>query len=132
MTDIMLKAGYFTREDLMCRCGCKRFNYDTNFLFRLLGFRTDFGKPLTATSGGRCVKHNLDEGGVATSLHQCETKPATAVDVTAGTPSQNEELYKAACASGVFNEVEWHKNDGQNFVHLGWDKKQVGNDFKII
>lgn len=132
MTDIMLKAGYFTKEDMTCRCGCGRFSMDTNFMFRLLGFRVDFGKPLYVNCGGRCKKHNKDVGGVPTSLHECETKQACAADVTAGTPAQNKELYKAACVSGLFNEVEWHKTDGQNFVHLGWDKKQVGNDFKII
>ena len=132
MTAISLSTNLFTKEDMTCRCGCGRYNMDTNFLFRLLGFRVDYGKPMCINSGGRCVKHNRDEHGVEKSLHECETKPATAVDASAGTPAQNEELYKAACVSGLFNEVEWHKTDGLNFVHLGWDKRQIGNDFKII
>ena len=134
MTAIVLSTTLITKEEMTCRCGCGRYNMDTNFLFRLLGFRVDFGKPLAYSCGGRCIKHNHDVKGVATSLHECETKPATAADASAGTPAQNLELYKAACISGLFNEVELHtpKGDGQNFVHLGWDKKQTGNDFKII
>ena len=120
---------HFTIKDLTCRCGCGRYKFEDSFLVRLEAFRLSYGDPLVITCGGRCVKHNKEVGGVPTSLHQCETKPASAVDTTG---ADCQEIYKAACLSGLSNEVEWHKTDGKNFVHLGYDAKQKGKDFKII
>ena len=128
MTAILVPIKNFVKEDFMCKCGCGRFNMDENFLIRYQAFRLIHGKPLTPTSGGRCITWNKHEGGVKTSLHQCETKKATATDTT----GDCAKIYKDACACGLFNEVEWHKNDGKNFVHLGWDPNQKGTDFKII
>lgn len=129
MTKPVVEINNFTKEELTCRCGCGRYNMDNNFLIRLQAFRLKYNKPLVITCGGRCIKHNKEVKGVPTSLHQCQTKKATAVDVTGDSV---QSLYQEACLSGLFNEVEWHKTDGLNFVHLGWDAKQVGNDFKII
>lgn len=129
MTNPTVKIENFSIEnELSCRCGCKRYSYSDEFLIRLQAFRYKYGKSLSITSGGRCLKHNISEGGVVTSLHECQTKKASATDVTGDCKS----IYQDACLSGLFNEVEWHKNDGKNFVHLGWDSKQKGTDFKII
>lgn len=81
------------------------------------------------TSGGRCKKNNENAGGVITSLHQCETKKASAVDVTGDTCYN---IFTDATLSGLFNEVEWHKTDGKNFVHLGYDPNQKGTSYKTI
>ena len=110
--------------ELRCRCGCGRYNFDTEFLIRLQAFRYMLGKGLTVTSGGRCKQHNKNEGGVDTSCHQCETKKATAVDVT---NSNCREIYERACECKLFNEVIWYER--KNFVHLGLDRKQKGNYF---
>lgn len=129
MNELIIKVKYFTEKELACRCGCKRLNYNLDFLFRLLGFRVYFGQPLIVTSGCRCKKHNSEVGGVPNSLHECEDKEASAIDVTS---KNNEELFKKACACGLFNEIEWHKTDGKNFIHLGYDKNQKGNHFVVI
>jgi len=128
MTPITAKILNFRKEDFTCRCGCGRYNMDDNFLVRLQAFRLLHGLPLYPTSGGRCITLNVHEGGVKTSLHQCETKKATATDVTGNC----EKIYRDACICGLFNEVEWHKTDKKNFVHLGWDPNQKGTDYKII
>lgn len=114
--------------ELTCRCryGCRRFNYSTEFLVRLQAFRYMLGVGLTITGPGRCIKHNADEGGEPTSLHICEGKQATAIDVT---NSNCKNIYEKACSCGLFNEVIWYKK--KNFVHLGLDKKQNGNYFHI-
>lgn len=114
--------------ELTCRCGCKRYNYDNEFLIRLQAFRYMLGKGLTVTGPGRCIKHNADPsvGGTPTSLHICEGKAATAIDVSNGNV---QEIYTKACACGLFNEVIWYKK--KNFVHLGLDRKQKGNYFHI-
>lgn len=113
--------------ELMCRCGCGRYNYDDEFLIRLQAFRYILNKPLTVTGGGRCIKHNSDEGGVDTSCHQCETKKATAVDVT---NSNCLEVFKQACSSKLFNEVIYYEK--KNFVHLAFDKNQKGDYFTKV
>ena len=130
MTYIQLTTEpYLKKEELTCKCGCNRFNYDKNFLIKWIALRITFGYAIAITSGGRCVKHNQAEGGVTKSLHECETKKATATDCTS---QKNDLLYVTACTCGLFNEVEWHKRDGKDFLHIGCDPKQVGNAFRII
>lgn len=128
MTQITVPIKNFTKEELTCRCGCGRYNYDTEFLIRLQAFRYMLNIGLTVTGPGRCKKHNASPavGGAANSLHICEGKAATAADVT---NSNCENIYKKACASGLFNEVIWYKK--KNFVHLGLDRNQKGNFFQI-
>ncbi len=117
----------FTEAELSCRCGCHRLNYDDNFLVLLQAFRLIYGKPLVVTSGCRCTNHNKNVGGVITSLHECQTKKASACDVTG---SNVKEIFEKAKAFGGFNEVIYYQS--KNFVHLGYDPKQKGNYFAII
>lgn len=126
MTAVTVIIQNFTREELECHC-CHKFNVDTEFLVRLQAFRYMLKKPLTVTCAGRCKKHNKEVGGVDTSCHQCETKKATAADVT---NSNCNEIYTLACKSGLFNEVILYKS--KNFVHLGLDRNQKGNYFEIL
>lgn len=116
----------FTKEELQCRCGCKRYNVDNEFLIRAQAFRYMLGLMMTVTSCGRCVKHNREVGGAATSCHECETKCATAMDFFC---SNMKKAYDLACSSGLFNEVIWYTK--KNFIHIGLDRKQKGNYFSI-
>ena len=79
---ITVRIKNFTKNELSCRCTCKMFNMDEEFLTRLQAFRYILNMPMTITSAGRCKAHNKAVGGVDTSCHQCETKKATAVDFT--------------------------------------------------
>lgn len=117
----------FTENELSCRCGCHRLNYDDNFLVLLQAFRLIYGKALIPTSGCRCAKHNLNVGGVTTSLHQCETQKASACDVTG---DNVKDIFEKAKVFGGFNEVIYYPK--KNFVHLGLDKNQKCNYFAII
>lgn len=110
--------------ELQCRCGCKRFNYDEAFLICLQAYRYLLNQGMNVTSGGRCIKHNANEGGVSTSLHICEGKKATALDFWC---KNMAEAYKKACNCGLFNEVIWYKS--KNIIHIGRDPKQNGNYF---
>ena len=118
-----VKIEHFTDVELECRC-CGKLNYSEEFLIRLQAFRYMLGKGLTVTSPCRCIENNQRAGGELTSLHECETKQASAIDVT---NSNCEEIYIKACKCGLFNEVIWYKK--KNIVHLGLDKKQTGNFF---
>ena len=115
----------FTENELKCRCGCGRLNYDNEFLIRVQAFRYMLGRAMTVTSGGRCVKHNKAEGGELTSCHECETKKATALDFTC---KDLQQAYFLACDCGLFNEVIHYIHKG--FIHLGLDRKQKGNYFE--
>lgn len=126
MTKISIELQNFTKEELKCKCGCGRFNVDTEYLIRLQAYRYLLGLKMNVTSCCRCIKHNKNEGGVETSLHQCETKPTTAVDFYC---SDMNKAYELACKSGLFNEVIWYKS--KNFIHIGLDRKQSGNYFVI-
>lgn len=123
---IKVTINNFTESELACRCGCKRLNYDDDFLVRLQAFRLFYKKPLFPTSGCRCVQHNKNVGGVSTSLHQCQTKKAMACDVTS---SNVKDIFEKAKAFGVFNEVIYYQK--KNIVHLGYDPNQKGNYFVI-
>lgn len=108
---------------LACRCGCKRFNMMPRFLIGYQAFRYVYDKGMNPTSGCRCKKHNKDVGGVDTSLHECETKAASAIDTTSANP---EDLYNKAAKfakdTGLFNEVIYYKS--KKMVHLGYDPKK--------
>lgn len=114
----------FSFDELKCRCGCNRYNMDTEFLIRLQAYRYMLGISMVVTSGGRCIKHNKNVGGEANSCHQCETKAATATDFYC---TNMQKAYDLACKSGLFNEVIWYK--GKHFIHLGLDRKQKDNYF---
>lgn len=114
----------FTEDELKCRCGCGRLNYDNEFLIRVQAYRYLLKRPMKVTSGGRCVKHNKAEGGEPTSCHECETKKATALDFTC---KDLQQAYFLACDCGLFNEVICYISKG--FIHLGLDRKQKGNYF---
>jgi hypothetical protein len=124
----MIKAEIknFTKKELACRCGCGLLDYDDNFLVRLQAFRLILSEPLYPTSGCRCKRHNAYVGGVPNSLHEAETKPATAVDVA---NSNVKHVYETAINSRLFNEVILYKRKA--FVHLGYNPNQSGNYFKI-
>jgi uncharacterized protein YcbK (DUF882 family) len=116
----------FTGNELKCRCGCGRLNYDNEFLIRIQAFRYMLKRPMTVTSGGRCVKHNKEVGGEPTSCHECETKKATAIDFIC---NDLQQAYFLACDCGLFNEVIYYSKKG--FIHLALDRKQKDNYFLI-
>ena len=116
----------FSFDELKCRCGCGRYNVDTEFLIRAQAFRYMLGLAMTVTSCGRCIKHNKAVGGESTSCHICEGKAATAMDFYC---TNMKKAYELACSSGLFNEVIWYSK--KHFIHLGLDRKQKGNYFII-
>lgn len=114
----------FTEDELKCRCGCGRLNYDNEFLIRVQAYRYLLKRPMTVTSGCRCKKHNGSPavGGEPNSCHECTTKKATALDFTC---KDLQQAYFLACDCGLFNEVIHYI--GKGFIHLGLDRKQKGN-----
>ena len=126
MTQITVPIQKFTKDELKCRCGCNKYNVDTEFLIRAQAYRYMLGLCMTVTSCGRCFKHNKEVGGAVNSCHECTTKPATAMDFYC---SSNKKAYELACNCGLFNEVIWYK--AKNFIHIGLDRHQKDNYFTI-
>ena len=116
----------FTQEELQCKCGCKLFNIDNEFLIRLQAYRYLLGLVMIPTSACRCVKHNKNVGGEVNSCHESETKKGTAIDFYC---TSMQYAYDLACRCGLFNEVIWYKH--KRFIHLALDRKQKENYFVI-
>ena len=123
---ITVKIENFSKKELSCKCACKMYNMDEEFLIRLQSFRYILNMPMKITSAGRCKAHNKAVGGVDTSCHQCETKKATAVDFTC---RNLQFAYSLATKTELFNEIIWYKD--KNFIHLGLDKKQKYNYYVV-
>ena len=116
---ITVRIKNFNEKELSCKCACRMFNMDEEFLIRLQAFRYILNMPMTITSAGRCKAHNKAVGGVDSSCHQCETKKATAVDFTC---RDLHKAYELARRTELFNEIIWYQN--KNFIHLGLDRNQ--------
>ncbi len=126
---VLLRTQHFQDYELKCKCGCGKLNYDGLFLMKLEVFRDILSSRLKVTSGCRCLEHNRAVGGRKNSLHVCEGKVATAVDVCP-LDTDCRKVFVFAVKTGFFNEVIWYKN--KNFVHLGIDKKQKEPFYEII
>jgi hypothetical protein len=59
---------HFTDAELACKCGCG-MGLDRNFRKLLEEIRTEFGRPMTISSGARCTVHNRKIGGARGSAH---------------------------------------------------------------
>ncbi len=60
---------HFERAEFACKCGCGFDTVDAELLAILEDVRKHFGKPITVTSGCRCVHHNKTVNGAKQSQH---------------------------------------------------------------
>jgi len=61
---------HFERWEFACRCGCGLDTVDAELIAVLEDLRACLrGRPITITSGCRCLVHNLQEGGSPDSEH---------------------------------------------------------------
>ncbi|MFI3263340.1 MAG: D-Ala-D-Ala carboxypeptidase family metallohydrolase [Rikenellaceae bacterium] len=84
--------------------------------------RVKWGSPITVNSGYRSLELNKAVGGVATSQH---TK-GQAVDITAGSPAKNKELFDIIIASGFeFDQLIDERN--YTWLHLSYKNGNCRN-----
>ena len=88
---------YFSEKELMCKCGCKTYNFDKDFLDKLNHIRYNVGQPLIVTSGCRCKEHNKKVGGTEESSH---TK-GLAVDISCSDSVLRSKIIKQAINFGI-------------------------------
>ena len=49
----------FSVNEMKCHCGCGEDSMDMDFMDILQGIREDMQRPLSISSGARCIKHNM-------------------------------------------------------------------------
>jgi len=59
----------FSKKEFECKCGCGKVFVDINLIQALQTVRSQYGKQIKITSGYRCKKHNITEGGKPNSAH---------------------------------------------------------------
>ena len=82
--------------------------------------REQFGGPVLVNSGYRCLKHNLEVGGVVNSQHM----KGEAADITAGSPEENKRLAEILEQNGKYDQMikYLNKDGGIRFVHVSWKR----------
>lgn len=78
---------HFTLWEARCRDDCGLIILQVDLLVALDATRTEFGKPITVNSWGRCDHHNRAEGGKEDSYH----KNGRAIDLA---PEDITDLYE--------------------------------------
>ena len=117
-----MESKYFKREEFECKCGCGFNAVDVELLSVLERARVWFNKPITITSGNRCVQHNLLVGGAANSKHvkgiACDFKVA---DIHADRVAEYlEESYPNKYGIGRYDE-RTHLDIRSNIAR--WDNR---------
>ena len=114
-----MTGGYFTDDELRCKCGCRQLVLSPAFREHLNDLRESFGRPMIVNSCCRCFEHNQAIGGHPKSLHVCDksfhkTKGTCAVDIDTSSMSKDdrEKLIFLASAKG------WSVGLGKTFLHL--------------
>jgi uncharacterized protein YcbK (DUF882 family) len=65
----MKLSKYFSRHEFACKCGCGFNTVDIELLNLCDLIRDYVKKPVTASSGCRCIRHNASVGGASNSQH---------------------------------------------------------------
>lgn len=112
--DVERYSEHFRREEFACACGCGfGMTEMSEFLIAVLeNLRAKIGRPITINSGGRCVYHNHQVGGVPNSAHT----RGTAVDIACYGGEDRWKIVKLALSAGIHGV-----GIAQGFIHLDVD-----------
>ena len=103
---------FFTDEEFACSC-CGESKVQTKVKYALDFARGVAGIPFTITSGYRCVDHNIQVGGSATSSHL----NGTAVDIACNDSSSRYKIITALLDAG-FHRI----GVADTFIHADMDR----------
>jgi len=111
---------HFTIEELMCKCGCGRWDMNHDFMELVVKLRKYRGVPMTITSPFRCPEHDAKVG----TSHQPGKGPHTtghAIDSAIKSYELGDFLYAVRMVGG-FTGVGINLKEGSApntwFVHL--------------
>jgi hypothetical protein len=79
---------YFSRSEVICKCGCGFGNIDYSLLSYLDEIRESIKRPLYLTSACRCHSYNQSIGGKSNSAHV----KGLAVDIKTENPKERFEV----------------------------------------
>jgi len=65
----LLDLKYFTKEELICNCGCDELIVNYGFITKIEELREFLGFSFIVNSFYRCEKYNKEVGGVKNSYH---------------------------------------------------------------
>lgn len=105
---------HFTRDEMMCRCGCGRADMDPAFMEQLEAIRIRYGRPMIVLSGYRCPEHNARVSSTG------RTGPHTtgrAVDI-AVRGSDAYQLIRLALEHGMTGIGVSQRDGVPRFIHL--------------
>jgi uncharacterized protein YcbK (DUF882 family) len=115
----MADGKYFKQAELACKCGCGMGVSDA-LITRLDDLRAAFGKPITVTSGARCLAHNTKVGGHPNSSHT----RGEAADIRPSAHSETELNRLYSLCDQMFQAVGDGRPRGFIHVDLRADKKR--------
>lgn len=117
MTETAIGEGYFTPDELRCKCGRPRCDALTtvtpDLLSRLNLLRHRVGRPLIVTSGLRCRFWNEKSGGEKDSEHLT----GEAADLACGSGRERFQLLSAIFESKT--PLFTRFGVGASFLHVG-------------
>jgi Peptidase M15 len=116
----------FQLSEVLCRCGCGKWNLHPGFAPALTTLRKAYDRPMIVNSFARCERHNNlpaaagGAGGTFKSLHICDHPQhpgqlgCMAIDISATDPTNRARLFQRAHALG------WSigTNIPRSFLHL--------------
>ncbi len=104
----------FDSSEFACKCGCGFDTPDPELIRMLQAARDLYGKPITITSGCRCIKHNAVSGGTPNSAHI----QGKAADIATPTGVDRYLIIKALIQAG-FERLGINFN--KKFIHVDID-----------
>lgn len=102
----------FKRSEFACKCGCGEDTISLTLVNQLQRARDLYGWAMFVTSGCRCEKWNVKEGGSPTSAHLL----GIACDINVG---NSEARYLLVCA--LLNAGFQRIGLGEGFLHVDID-----------
>lgn len=101
----------FYRDEFACRCGCGFDDIDRGLVAKLQLVREEIGNPIKITSGCRCAKRNIEEGGKTFSAHLA----GFAADISCTQSNKRMTLLPVLCK--FFRRV----GPKDSFIHIDID-----------
>jgi len=92
----MMLTSHFSEAELACKCGCKRFDMDRDFLTKLESLRNVYNQTMVITSGFRCNNWNQKCKGSPNSQHTV----GKAVDILVTDAGKRYKLVEMALTLG--------------------------------
>jgi zinc D-Ala-D-Ala carboxypeptidase len=102
----------FSESEFACHCGCGQAEMSPEFMHVLQSIRTEFGRPMTVTSGYRCPAHNEKIGGGP------EHPMGKAADIAVSNPDAMR-LVSIACRFRIPRIGVSQRAGKARFVHIG-------------